>query len=304
MNPSELESSLKAHVAALCVSERNTGNCPEGLEKAANYLARVFQGLDYQVTRQEFRADGVLCANVEALPPTFVGYDKPHIIIGAHYDSAPGTPGADDNASAVAILLELSRLFAGKPYAKSLRFVAYTNEEPPHFCTTTMGSVVHAKACRKRGDNITGMICLESLGVFTHDPGSQSLGLIGFLEIPEELNHLCRLCGVDPTIGNFLAIVGNLPSRDFLRAFDSVLERDSMLPVLSTDFMGDFLRLSDHLSYWDEGYPAIMLTDTAMCRNTHYHRSTDTPEKLNYSMMGLLTQRIANAVEAIQIESA
>ena len=300
LNPSELEAALKAHVAALCASERNTGNCPEGLERAANYLEEVFQGLDYHVTRQEFPADGVVCANLEALPPAFVGYDKPHIVVGAHYDSAPGTPGADDNASAVAILLELTRIFAGKPYAKSLRFVAYTNEEPPHFCTPTMGSVVHAKACRKRGDKIIGMICLESLGVYTNEQDSQSLGLIGFLDIPKELDHLCRLCGVDPTIGNFLAIIGNETSQDFLNSFDSAFERDADLPALSTDFMGNFLRLSDHLSYWDEGYPAIMLTDTAMCRNTHYHRSSDTPEKLNYHLMGLLTRRIAKAVGSIQ----
>jgi len=162
-----------------------------------------------------------------------------------------------------------------------------------------MGSVVHAKACRNRGDNIAGMICLESLGMFTNEPDSQSLGLIGFLEIPEELNRLCRLCGVDPTIGNFLAIVGNGPSRDFLNSFDLAFERDAKLPALSTDFMGDYLRLSDHLSYWDEDYPAIMLTDTAMCRNKHYHRASDTPEKLNYLLMALLTQRIAKAVETM-----
>jgi hypothetical protein len=300
MSQSDLEFALKSHVTQLCASERNTGNCPEGLERAEKYLREAFQGLGYQVTRQEFRADGVTCANIEAIPSGFVGYDKPHIIIGAHYDSAPGTPGADDNASAVAILLELARRLVGKPCARSLRFVAYTNEEPPHFCSSTMGSVVHAKACRKRGDKITGMICLESLGVFTDEPGSQSLAILGFLSIPAELDRLCRLSGVDPAVGNFLAIVGNEFSRDFLNVFDSAFDRDARLPALATDFMGDFLRLSDHLSYWDEGYPAIMLTDTAMCRNTHYHRPSDTPEKLNYAVMALLTLRIARAIEAIQ----
>jgi acetylornithine deacetylase/succinyl-diaminopimelate desuccinylase-like protein len=204
MNQSDLESLLESHVRVLCKTERNTGNCPVGLERAEKYLRGAFQGLGYEVTRQEFRADGVPSANIEALPPGFVGFDRPHIIIGAHYDSAPGTPGADDNASAVAILLEVARLLAGKPCAKSLRFVAYTNEEPPHFCTPTMGSVVHAKHCRKRGDKIAGMICLESLGVFTNEPGSQSLAILGFLSIPAELDHLCRLSGIDPTIGNFV----------------------------------------------------------------------------------------------------
>jgi len=300
MIETSLESLLETHVRVLCETERNTSNCPEGLELARDHVLRAFQGLGYQPEIQEFPADGITCANVEALPPGFVGHDKPHLIIGAHYDSAPGTPGADDNASAVAILLELARLLSGKPCSKSLRFVAYTNEEPPHFCTPTMGSVVHAKACRKRGDKITGMICLESLGVFTNEPGSQSLAILGFLDIPAEIDHLCRLSGIDATIGNFLAVVGNESSRDFLSSFDSAFDRDAALPALSTDFMGDFLRLSDHLSYWDEGYPAIMLTDTAMCRNTHYHRPSDTPEKLNYPVMALLTQRIANAIEGIQ----
>ena len=259
MTESSLESLLETHVRVLCETERDTGNCPEGLARAEKYLLGAFQGLGYEVTRQEFLADGVPCANIEALPSGFVGFDTPHIIIGAHYDSAPGTPGADDNASAVAILLELARLLAGKPCAKSLRFVAYTNEEPPHFCSATMGSVVHAKACRKRGDHISGMICLESLGVFTSEPDSQSLGILGFLDIPAELDRLCSLCGIDPTVGNFLAIVGNEPSRDFLSSFDSAFERDADLPALSTDFMGDFLRLSDHLSYWDEAYPANRL---------------------------------------------
>jgi len=300
MDHTDLEFALKSHVTELCASERNTGNCPEGLERAEKYIRGAFEELGYEVIRQEFRASGVPSANVEALPPGFVGCDKPHLIVGAHYDSAPGTPGADDNASAVAILLELARLLAGKPCAKTLRFVAYTNEEPPHFCTPTMGSVVHAKACRQRGDQISGMICLESLGVFTSEPASQSLGILGFLDIPAELDRLCRLCGIDPTVGNFLAVVGNDASRDFLRSFDSAFKCDADLPALSTDFMGDFLRLSDHLSYWDEGYPAIMLTDTAMCRNIHYHRPSDTPEQLNYPVMALLTQRIADAVEGIQ----
>ena len=300
MNHTELESALRSHVETLCKSQRNTGNSPEGLERAANYLHGAFEGLGYQVSRQEFSADGVICANLEALPAAFVGFDKPHLVIGAHYDSAPGTLGADDNASAVAILIELARYFSGKPDLKSLRFVAYTNEEPPHFCSPTMGSVVHAKACRKRGDKISGMICLESLGVYTNELGSQSLGLLDFLAIPEELAQLCRLSGIDPTVGNFVTIVGNGPSRDFLKLFDSAFERDAILPALSTDFLGEFLRLSDHLSYWDEDYPAIMLTDTAMCRNTHYHRSTDTPEKLHYPLMGLLTQRIAKAIGSIQ----
>ena len=294
-----LESRLRTIVENLCTSERNTGIRPQGLHRAADFLEASFREMGLVTTRQEFQADGVLGANIDAVFPVYSGHDSPHLVIGAHYDSAPGTVGADDNASAVAILLETALILKDCPAAAHLRFVAYANEEPPHFTQATMGSRVHAKACRARGDKVAGMICLESLGVFTDEPESQSLGLLGFFDIPEELDRLCRLCGIDPTVGNFLAVVGNELSRDFLRSFDSVFERDAKLPALSTDFMGDFLRLSDHLSYWDEGYPAIMLTDTAMCRNTHYHEPGDTPEKLNYPVMALLTERVAAAAEKL-----
>lgn len=296
MNQADLEFALKTHLSTICTSERNTGNCPEGLKRAEKYLLGAFQGLGYEVSRQEFRVGGITCANVEALPAGFVGYDKSHFIIGAHYDSVPGTVGADDNASAVAILLELARLLAGKPSAKSLHFVAYTNEEPPHFCTPTMGSVVHAKACRHRGDKIFGMICLESLGVFSNEPCSQELPS-EFDLLPEEFKAVLLPPGLEPTVGNFLAVIGNPASAEFMGTFVSRLASDDKLPVFATEILD--IRLSDHLAYWDEGYPAIMLTDTALYRNQHYHLPSDTPEKLNYPIMALLTQRIATAVELL-----
>ena len=290
-----LELRLKQTVETLCKSERSTGVCPRGLHAAADFVESSFREIGLVLSRQEFPADGVLCSNIEAVSASYAGHDSPHLVIGAHYDSAPGTVGADDNASAVAVLIEVARLLKDHPSLSRMRFVAYANEEPPHFASSTMGSRVHAMACREKGDKIAGMICLESLGVFTANPGSQSLGILGFLDIPEELKRLCNLSGIDPTIGNFLAIVGNEASRDFLNSFDLAFKRDARLPALSTDFMGDFLRLSDHLSYWDEGFPAIMLTDTAMCRNTHYHKPSDTPEKLNYPVMALLAERVAAA---------
>lgn len=235
----KLESRLRAIVDTLCVSERNTGRCPNGLHRAVGFLESNFREIGLVTTRQEFDADGVACSNVEAISSSYAGHGSPHIVIGAHYDSAEGTVGADDNVSAVAVLVEVARLLKDDPSISRMRFVAYANEEPPHFASNTMGSRVHAKACRIRGDEIAGMICLESLGVFTNEPKTQSLGLLGFFDIPEELDRLCRLCGIDPTVGNFLAVVGNEPSRDFLRSFDSAFKRDAKLPALSTDFMGD-----------------------------------------------------------------
>lgn len=280
----------------LCASERNTRRCPEGLERAAAYLTETLAGLGYGISRQEYPADGVTCVNLDAVAPDFVGRDRPHYIVGAHYDSAPGTPGADDNASAVAILLEIARRLAGRPCAKYLRFVAYTNEEPPHFYQETMGSIVHARACRDNEDALAGMICLESLGIFSNEPGSQ--------QMPEEFNALPWLIkkmlvpkGIDPVVGNFLVVIGNGPSATFLRRFTKYLEQDADLPVVATDKLD--IRLSDHLAYWEEGFPAIMLTDTALYRNRHYHQATDTPDKLDYRKMVLLTGRIATAIEAL-----
>ncbi len=294
MNPSDLESSLKTHVSALCASERNTTNCPEGLDRAKDYMRGAFDEMGYQTVLQEFPADGMICANVEAVTPGFVGCDKPHLIVGAHYDSAPGTVGADDNASAVAILLELARTFSGKPGAEALRFVGYTNEECPHFYTGTMGSVVHAKACRKQRDKITGMICLESLGIFSDEPSTQELPE-EFNCLPEEVKKVVLPAGIDSTVGNFLAVIGIPASAKFMRRFASHIAADDALPVLATELLD--IRLSDHLAYWDEGYPAIMVTDTAPYRNSHYHLPSDTPEKLNYPIMTLITGRIAQAIE-------
>jgi len=292
----EFESRLRSTVENLCATERNTGRCPEGLARAAGFIEQEFRDMGLQVSRQEFETDGVLCANVEAVSVDFRGTHCPHLVIGAHYDSAPGTVGADDNASAVAVLLETARALPGNPSGASLRFVAYANEEPPHFCSKSMGSRVHARACRAREDNLLGMICLESLGVFTNEPDSQTLGPIEFLMMPEDMERFFNIRGISPSVGNFLALVGNGPSSDFLQAFEKTFPHDQQLPVISSDFLGELLRLSDHLAYWDEGYPAIMLTDTAMCRNPHYHRATDKPDHLNYPTMALLTQRLIEAL--------
>jgi hypothetical protein len=140
------------------------------------------------------------------------------------------------------------------------------------------------------------MICLESLGVFSNDPGTQELPE-EFNCLPEEVKQLVLPAGLDPAVGNFLAVIGNPASAKFMMSFVSHLPDDEALPVLATELLD--IRLSDHLAYWDEGYPAIMLTDTAPYRNAHYHLASDTPEKLNYPKMALLTARIAQAVEGL-----
>jgi len=294
MNAAQLEGILKEHVVRLCVSERNTTFCPEGLERAASWLGGVFQASGWEVRAQDFPADGVLCRNLDAVAPDFVGNHRPHLIVGAHYDSAPGTPGADDNASAMAILLELARRLAGRLCAKRLRLVAYANEEPPHFYSSTMGSIVHAKVCKTLGDRIVGMVCLESLGVFLNYAGSQQLPP-EIQALSEEVVKMLLPPDVRPEVGNFLAVIGNPASSAFMQSFGGLLKSDARLPVFMTDELD--LRLSDHLAYWAEDFPAIMLTDTAFYRNQHYHQETDTPEKLDYATMAVLAERIALAVE-------
>jgi Zn-dependent M28 family amino/carboxypeptidase len=216
---------------------------------------------------------------------------EPHWILGAHYDSAPGTFGADDNISAVAILLETARLLAQSPNPpRNIRFVAYTNEEPPHFMNESMGSRFHAASCRKNGDNLQGMICLESLGYYSNEPGSQELPIYG---VPDETLTFARSRGIDPTIGNYIAIVGDEHSTPLLARFDAAFSID---PVPTLPLVMPEMRLSDHLCYWDEGFPALMLTDTAMFRNPNYHQPTDTVETLDFKAMASITENLVSAL--------
>lgn len=276
---------LRAHVEALtCLGERSTAQ-PEAMAAAASWLKGELAGYGYKVRDQEFLADEVVCRNIEAVAPGF-SRARRHLLIGAHYDSAPGTPGADDNASAVAILLALAERFAGHPSRKRLRFVAFANEEPPHFLCRTMGSFVFARDCARGGDRIALMLCLESLGVFFDAPGTQRLPF----EIPA---HLLPT-GMDPSVGNFAAIVGNADSLDDAGRFAAGFT--GLVPAIPIEL--PTMELSDHVSFWNEGIPAIMVTDTAPFRNRHYHLPTDTPEKLDYVRMADVLESLVRGVEA------
>jgi hypothetical protein len=223
----------------------------------------------------------------------FRGLGEPHWILGAHYDSAPGTFGADDNISAVAILLETARLLAQSPNPpRNIRFVAYTNEEPPHFMNESMGSRVHATSCRKNGDNLQGMICLESLGYFTDKPGSQELPTL--YGMPEHAEDIMRSRGIIPTTGNYIAIVGDRTSQTLLARFDAAFSPGLSLPALPV--VMPEMRFSDHLCYWDEGFPALMLTDTALFRNPNYHKHTDTVDTLDFKAMASITENLVSAL--------
>ena len=291
--PGSIERRLFQMAEALSLEERNLYNNPSGLSRAADFIGEFFSRIGLKVSRQTFQVDGFDCHNIEAVSQDFCGFHEPHWILGAHYDSAPGTLGADDNISAVAILLETARLLmqSNNP-PRNIRFVTYTNEEPPHFTNESMGSRIHATSCRKNGDNLQGMICLESLGYFTDKPGSQELPTL--YGMPEETLAFTRSRGIDPTVGNYIAIVGDEQSAQFLARFDTAF---SNRPVPTLPLIMPEMRLSDHLCYWDEGFPALMLTDTALFRNPNYHKPTDTVDTLDFEAMASITENLVSALQ-------
>ena len=275
-----LHTRLRDTVEALAALGERSTRKPDALRQAMQWIEREFSVLGYRVRREFYVADDVECVNLDATIDSFSAA-APHVLCGAHYDSAWGTPGADDNLSAVAILLELAARFRGHPRAGQLRLAAFVNEEPPHFLQGTMGSLVFARNCRAQREAITAMVCLESLGVFSDAPGSQL--------IPREFAELIP----DPAArGDFVAIVGNDDSLHLVGAFVEAFRSDGRIPPLGASLPA--LAVSDHWSFWECGYPAVMLTDTAMLRNPHYHAPTDTPEHLNYAAMCA----VADATEA------
>ena len=296
--PGSIQRRLFQIAEALSLEERNLHNNPSGLSRAADFIEEFFSRVGLKVSLQTFHVDGFDCHNIEALSQDFCGLGEPHWILGAHYDSAPGTFGADDNISAVAILLETARLLvqsANPP--RNIRFVAYTNEEPPHFMNESMGSRVHAQSCRKNGDNLQGMICLESLGYYSNEPGSQELPTL--YGMPENAEDLMRSRGIIPTTGNYIAIVGDKSSNAFLTRFDTVFSPGLSMPALPV--VMPEMRFSDHLCYWDEGFPALMLTDTALFRNPNYHKHTDTVETLDFEAMASITKNLVSAMQTLSL---
>jgi Zn-dependent M28 family amino/carboxypeptidase len=211
------------------------------------------------------------------------------ILLGAHYDTVYSTPGADDNASAVAVLLEVSRLLREQHSKRTIRYVAFACEEPPYFNADAMGSQYHARQARLRGDKIRGMLCLEMVGYYSTADNSQTVPPL----IPKWMRRFF------PQRGDFLAAVGNMPSWklcwNFRRGFKRGARSMPLFSICLPEKIKE-IRLSDNRSFWDQGYPALMLTDTSFLRNPNYHRSTDTPETLDYQRMTEVTVGVASAL--------
>jgi hypothetical protein len=266
-----LAGDLRRHVADLAegIGERNVLRRPAELAQAADYVANALHGAGYAVARHEYDVSGTPCSNVEA---ELRGAVRPEeiVVIGAHYDSVAGTPGANDNGSGVAAMLVLAGRFASRKPDRTLRFVGFVNEEPPYFHTAQMGSLVYARRCRQRGDRIVGMLSLETIGYYSDAPGSQ--------KYPAPLDRFY------PSTGNFIGFVGNVSSGDLVRRCVEVFRAREPFPCEGAA-MPDFIEgvgFSDQWSFWQEGYPAAMVTDTAMFRYPHYHQTGDTPDKIDF----------------------
>ncbi|MFM8454253.1 MAG: M28 family peptidase [Gammaproteobacteria bacterium] len=290
-----LEKRLFYIVQKLASADKNLLNNKNMLTWTMRSIVEFFKQTGMEVRLIHCNVENDFCYNIEAVFPEFYGCDNPHYLVGAHYDSVQFSPGADDNISAVAVMLEIARLLTKSPEARrSVRFVAFVNEEPPFFSTESMGSYIHAQMCREEGNKIEGMICLESLGFFSNEHGSQEIPEFDQNVLPA-LSDLMFQRGIQPDVGNFLALVGDEQSAEFLKTCDQYMSASSKVPILP--LVAPELRLSDQFNYWDVGYPALMLTDTAFYRNPNYHLPTDTFNTLNYPNMAATTRQLAKTLK-------
>jgi len=278
---------LERHVRALAqdIGVRSDQTY-RNVERAASYIESTLTALGYDVEAQEYSARGLVWRNLEA---TLRGANRFQqvVVIGAHYDSAEEAPGADDNASGVAGVLELARLFAGTPQARTIRFVFFPNEEPPSFPTAAMGSRHYATAARRRSDQIVAMMSIESIGYYDTEKGSQ--------RYPFPLNLAY------PDVGDFIGFVSNLKSRPLLHRAIGAFRAHATFPTqgAAAPSWVPGVWWSDHWSFWREGYPAIMITDTAPYRYPFYHTPEDTPDKLDYDRMARVVDGLRHVVRAV-----
>lgn len=256
------------------------------LDTVAAYLGRTLARAGGRVTEQPYVVDGRTYRNVMA---SFGPADGPRLVVGAHYDVCGEQPGADDNGSGVAALLELARLLGQQPALRQrIDLVAYTLEEPPYFRTRHMGSYVHARSLHEQNLPVTGMVVLEMLGYYDDRSGSQHYPFG-----PLRLVYGGR--------GNYVTAVRKLGGGRFARQFSRRYDQAAALPVRR--FVGPAwlpgLDFSDHLNYWQFGYSALMLTDTAFYRNRNYHHATDSLEKLDLRRLALATDAVLAALLAM-----
>jgi hypothetical protein len=253
------------------------------LSAAADYLETSFVEAGYLVHLQGFEIDGKTVYNIEA---EIKGLERPGeiIVVGAHYDTIEGSPGANDNATGAAAVLALARSFSGQKTSRTLRFVEFVNEEPPYYQTPQMGSWDYAKRLRERGGRVIAMLSLETIGYYSDKEGSQQY------PFPFSLFY--------PSKGNFIAFVGNISSRSLVREVISSFREHTRFPSEGGALWGSIegVGWSDHWAFWEEGYPAMMVTDTALFRYPGYHAVYDTPDKVQYDRLARVVSGLIKVV--------
>ncbi|MBF0371336.1 MAG: M20/M25/M40 family metallo-hydrolase [Magnetococcales bacterium] len=284
-----LSQRLKNHVHYLAdtIGERNVWH-PGTLERSVAYIEQHFKAMGLPVTRRPYALEGEAGQRMEGavynLEVELAGGDPERgvMVIGAHYDTVPASPGANDNGTGVAGLLELARLLQGQTFHQTIRLVAFVNEEPPFFQTPEMGSQVYARESQAAGERITAMYALETIGYFSNRPHSQSypfpLGLIY------------------PNQGHFIAFVANPPSRSLLHQTLGIFRHHATIPSegLAAPSFIPGVDWSDHASFWEYDIPAVMITDTAPYRYPHYHQPEDTPDKIDYAAFTRVVSGLAD----------
>src|SRR5262249_27424923 len=284
-----LAAALKAHVEAIAGREHNLDHYDE-LEKVARYIEGVLESYGHAVGRQVFTAGGKPVRNIDvALEPAGSPSDPDVIVVGAHYDSVTGSPGANDNATGAAAVLEFARLLAdlaGKS-GRRIRLVLFVNEEPPYFQTEDMGSLHYADALAARGEGVVAMYSLETIGYYSDAPGSQQYPAPFGLMYPDR--------------GDFVAFVGLLNSRPLLQETIRSFRAHTAFPTVGGVAPGLIpgIGWSDHWAFAQHGFQAVMITDTALFRYPHYHLSTDTPDKVDFDKLARVVKGVERVVREI-----
>jgi len=256
------------------------------LEQAAQYISTQLTAAGYTPRRQTFELAKLPLSNVETvLQGTTHGAEI--VVVGAHYDTVVGCPGANDNATGVAAVLELAQRFSGRRQPRTIRFVAFVNEEPPFFQTAHMGSAVYANALRSDDERVVGMLSLETMGYYSEERGSQ--------------RYPAPMATVYPDVGNFIGFVANVASARLLWRARRAFKRRTSFPLQSATVPAAIpgVGWSDHWAFWQAGYPAMMVTDTAPYRYPWYHTADDTPEKVDYDRLAHVVDGLETVIEAI-----
>jgi len=273
---------LSAHVRELVATGNRDPRHPEILDAAAAYIRTELSRSGARMSEQAYTWNGRTYRNVIASLGPEAGE---RIVVGAHYDTCDGLPGADDNTSGVAGLIELAQALAKSALPTRVDLVAFTLEEPPYFATPHMGSAMHAASLKAAGVEVRAMVSLEMIGYFSDAPDSQTY-------------PVSSMKWLYPSTGNFISLGGNVGGGNLVRHFKQAMSAAGDLPVYSLNAPSDMfgMGLSDQRNYWAQGYPALMVSDTAFFRNGQYHQAGDTPERLDYERMAKVVRGVEAAV--------